>query len=132
MKLVHWLRDVKEHHHWDVADVCLATCEKPILRLCSGDAVNGIDVGRSLPGQLDSGNDLWNSSTFGIDPGIFDQNGHNWCLHTGPSVLETQNNMNGFEYPVSKTLFIFMWCLPFLNIISGGFDFICSSLALPR
>ncbi|KAF8848606.1 hypothetical protein BDZ45DRAFT_605698 [Acephala macrosclerotiorum] len=104
MDLVHWLRNAKEQERWDLADICLATCEGPILRLRDGDVASGLDHtprgSSSLrPVRPDLGSNVYQGTTTGIDLGVFDQNGYNWGLHTGPSVLDTQNNVNGFEYP---------------------------------
>lgn len=66
--------------------------------------MNGMDhtpraTSSSRPIQPESGNIAFQDNIAGIDLGMFDQNGYNWGLHTGPSVLDTQNNVNGFEYP---------------------------------
>lgn len=92
LEFMQWLRHAKEVEKWDLADICLAQCEGPILQICNGN--------RTLS-QLDTMIPLRYNPimTEEIDTTMFNFNGFDGGVHTGPSVLDTQNNVNGFEYP---------------------------------
>jgi hypothetical protein len=104
LSLVEWLRTAKEEHHWDLGDICLAQCEGPILQICGEPNPNAEDAltqsaGRGVESQANVHNEFSGRPSNGLDPGMLGFNSYTGGFHTGPSVMDTQHDVNGYEYP---------------------------------
>ncbi len=97
--VIEWLREAREKHSWDLADICLAQCEGPVGQFCDGGGEEFVGEREGDgEGLLDQAGGEATRGIEGLDPGIFGL-GFNGGVHTGPSVIDTQNSVNGFEYP---------------------------------
>lgn len=103
MSVVQWLRNAKAEHRWDLGDICLAQCEGPILQICGEQRSNNMEISSrnaaAGAGHQANGYDFNVRAVDGLDPGMFGSNAYDGGIHTGPSVMDTQHDVNGFEYP---------------------------------
>jgi hypothetical protein len=98
---VHWLRASKKEHCWDLGDICLAQCEEHILHVC-GEQNRGdlcLQHPSRVPGSHIPPADAVNRPASSLNHGIFSSNIWGDGVYTGPSVIDTQHDVNGFEYP---------------------------------
>jgi hypothetical protein len=103
MNLIEWLRIARDEHRWDLGDICLAQCEGPILQICGerigGDAEVSSQIVPNGNADRVNSNEFNNRTVDGLDPGMFGYHTYSGGVHTGPSVMDTQHTVNGFEYP---------------------------------
>lgn len=84
---------------WDLADICLAQCEGSIMKICSVDVnANERDRDRDAVGRREEEMRRNSNLQIGMRE-IFEGNEWGDGVHMGPSVMDTQNEVNGFEYP---------------------------------
>jgi hypothetical protein len=102
-EFLNWAKKAKSKG-WDLVEVCIAQCGGPILMICGSGDVNeeAVTGGESLKAteatNFDAGGTRMGEME-GFDTGMLGFMGWDGSVHTGPTVMDTQNSVNGFEYP---------------------------------